>query len=109
MSHDPRKRYSAEFKREALRRANEKRVTDTPVAEEMEFSTRQLTLSRNKAKKHGDDEFPGYGNARDKKLMLLIRKFRKVEQDSSKEAAVYFCRRSPCSTPRATVATAVLG
>lgn len=37
-----RKRYSAEFKREALRRANEEGVTDTLVAEEMGFSTRQL-------------------------------------------------------------------
>jgi transposase-like protein len=36
------KRYSAEFKREALRRANENGVTDTLVAEELGFSTRQL-------------------------------------------------------------------
>ena len=37
-----RKRYSAEFKREALRRANEEGVTDTLVAEDLGFSTRQL-------------------------------------------------------------------
>lgn len=36
-----RKRYSAEFRREALRRANEEGVTDTLAAEEMGFSTRQ--------------------------------------------------------------------
>ncbi|MFT5501760.1 MAG: transposase [Woeseiaceae bacterium] len=33
-----RKRYSAEFKREALRRANEEGVTDSLVAEELGLS-----------------------------------------------------------------------
>ena len=47
-----RKRYSKEFKREALRRANENGVTDTLVAE---------------------DAFPGQGNAHDKEVMLLKR------------------------------------
>jgi transposase len=58
-----RKRYSAEFKREALRRANEEGVTDTLVAEELGFSTRQLRRWRDEAKKHGDEAFPGQGNA----------------------------------------------
>ena len=39
-----RKRYSAEFKREALRRANEEGVTDTLVAEELGFSTRNCDV-----------------------------------------------------------------
>ncbi len=48
-----RKRYSAEFKREALRRANEEGVTDVLVAEELGINARQLRrwrqgrLSRN--------------------------------------------------------------
>jgi hypothetical protein len=42
-----RKRYSIEFKREALRRANEEGVTDTLVAEELGFSARQLRRWRN--------------------------------------------------------------
>ena len=47
-----RKRYSAEFKREALRRANEEGVTDSLVAEELGFSTRQLRRWRDgKAKR----------------------------------------------------------
>jgi len=37
-----RKRYSAEFKREALRRANEEGVTDVLVAEELGIRARQL-------------------------------------------------------------------
>ena len=52
-----RKRYSAEFKRKALRRANEDGVTDTLVAEELGFSTRQLRRWRDEAKKDGDNAF----------------------------------------------------
>ena len=37
-----RKRYSAEFKREALRHANEEGVTDVVVAEELGINARQL-------------------------------------------------------------------
>jgi len=36
------KRYSAEFKREALKRANEERVTDVLVAEDLGINARQL-------------------------------------------------------------------
>jgi transposase len=85
------KRYSAEFKREALRRANENGVTDT-----LGFSTRQLRRWRDEAKEDGDNAFPGHGNARDKEMMLLKRKLAKVEQerDFLKEAAAYFARES---------------
>jgi hypothetical protein len=38
-----RKRYSAEFKREALRRANEVGVTDVLVAEELGINARNRT------------------------------------------------------------------
>ena len=91
-----RKRYSAEFKREALRRANEEGVTDALVAEELGFSTRQLRRWRDEAKKDGDNAFPGHGNARDKEMMLLKRKLAKVEQerDFLKEAAAYFAKES---------------
>ena len=91
-----RKRYSAEFKREALRRSNEDGVTDTLVAEELGFSTRQLRRWRDEAKKDGDNSFPGQGIARDKELMLLKRKLAKVEQerDFLKEAAAYFAKES---------------
>jgi len=37
-----RKRYSAEFKRETIRRANEEGVTDVLVAEERGINARQL-------------------------------------------------------------------
>ncbi len=91
-----RKRFSAEFKREALRRANEDGVTDTLVAEELGFRARQLRRWRDEAKNHGDNAFPGQGNAHDKEMMLLKLKLAKVEQerDFLKEAAAYFAKES---------------
>ncbi len=91
-----RKRYSAEFKREALRRANEEGVTDVLIAEELGINARQLRRWREAAKRDGENAFPGQGNARDKELMLLQRKLAKVEQerDFLKDAAAYFARES---------------
>ena len=91
-----RKRYSAEFKREALRRANEEGVTDVLIAEELGINARQLRRWREAAKRDGENAFPGQGNAHDKELMLLKRKLAKVEQerDFLKDAAAYFARES---------------
>ena len=91
-----RKRYSKEFKREALRRANENGVTDTLVAEEMGFSTRQLRRWRDEASQHGEEAFPGQGNTHDKEVMLLKRENAKLKQewDFLKEAAAYFAKES---------------
>ncbi len=91
-----RKRYSAEFKREALRRANEEGVTDVLVAEELGINARQLRRWRNAVKRERENAFPGVGNARDKEMMCLKRKLAKVEQerDFLKDAAAYFARES---------------
>ncbi len=91
-----RKRYSAEFKREAIRRANEEGVTDVLVAEELGINARQLRRWRDAVKRDGETAFPGEGNAQDKELLLLKRKLAKVEQerDFLKEAAAYFARES---------------
>jgi transposase len=76
-----RKRYSAEFKREALRRANEEGVTDVLVAEELGINARQLRRWRESEKHHGDNAFPGQGKAHDQELMLLKRKLANGEAD----------------------------
>ena len=49
-----RKRDSAEFKHEAIRRANEEGVTDVLVAEELGINARQLRRWREAEKRHGD-------------------------------------------------------
>ena len=91
-----RKRYSTEFKREAIRRCNEPGVTAILVAEELGISTRQLRRWRDAAEQHGEKAFPGEGNARDEEVMRLKRKLAKAEQerDFLKEAVAYFAKES---------------
>ncbi len=91
-----RKRYSAEFKRQAISRANEEGVTDVLVAEELGINARQLRRWRDAAKRDGEEAFPGQGHARDQELMQLKRKLAKVEQerDFLREAAAYFAKES---------------
>ena len=91
-----RKRYSTEFKREALRRCNEPGVTAVWVAEELGISTRQPRRWRDAARQHGAQAFPGEGNARDEELMRLKRKLAKVEQerDFLRKAVAYFAKES---------------
>ena len=91
-----RKRYSTEFKREAIRRCKEPGVTAVLVAQELGISTRQLRRWQEAIESHGDKAFPGEGRARDEEMMHLKRKLVKVEQerDFLKEAVVYFAKES---------------
>ena len=92
-----RKRYSTEFKRQALKRADEPGVTDTLVCEELGISTRQLRRWRDLVSEFGEAQaFPGHGNSRDEELTQLKRELAKVkeERDFLKEAARYFAKES---------------
>ena len=92
-----RKRYSAEFKRQALRRADEPGVTDALVCEELGISTRQLRRWRDAVVEHGEQAaFPGHGKSRDEEVTRLKRELAKVtqERDFLKEAARYFAKES---------------
>ncbi len=90
------KRYSPEFKREALKRASEEGKTDIIVCEELEISSRQLRRWRDEFRLLGDEAFPGQGHSRDEELTQLKRELAKVKQerDFLKEAAVYFAKES---------------
>jgi transposase len=92
-----RKRYSAEFKRQALKRSDEPGVTDALVCEELGVSTRQLRRWREALEAHGPEEaFPGHGKSRDEELTRLKRELSKVKQerDFLKEAARFFAKES---------------
>ena len=92
-----RKRYSAEFKRQALRRASEPGVTEALVCEELGISTRQLRRWKDAVREHGEsDAFPGHGKSRDDEMAKLKRELAKVtgERDFLKEAASYFAKES---------------
>jgi len=90
------KRYSSEFKREAIRRASEEGVTDAAVCAELGISTRQFRRWRDEIQLLGNDAFPGQGRTRDQELTDLKRELGKVkkERDFLKEAAAYFARGS---------------
>ena len=92
-----RKRYSAEFKRQALRRADEPGMTDLMVCEELGMSTRQLRRWREAVQEHGDEHaFPGQGKARDQELMRLKQENAELKKDLDflKQAARYFAKES---------------
>ena len=88
------KRYSSEFKREALKRAAEEGVTDILVCEELGIGTRLLRRWRDEFRLLGDDAFPGQGRSRDEELTQLKRELAKVKQerDFLKDAAVFFAK-----------------
>ena len=90
------KRYSAEFKREAILRAGEEGVTDRAVCDELGISTRQFRRWRDELQLLGDDAFPGQGRTRDEEMAGLKRELAQVkkERDFLKEAAAYFARGS---------------
>ena len=89
------KRYSSEFKREAIRRASEEGVTDAAVCAELGISTRQFRRWRDELQLLGNDAFPGQGRTRDQELTDLKRELARVkkERDFLKEAA-YFAKGS---------------
>ena len=90
------KRYSSEFKREAILRASEEGMTDKAVCDELEISTRQFQRWRGELELLGKDAFPGKGRTRDQELTALKRELAQVkkERDFLKEAAAYFAKQS---------------
>ncbi len=90
------KRYSAEFKREALLRATEEGMTDKAVCDELGISTRQFQRWRGELELLGSEAFPGKGRPRDQELVAVKRELAQVkkERDFLREAAAYFAKRS---------------
>ena len=90
------KRYSAEFKKEAILRAAEEGTTDKAVCEELGISTRQFRRWQVELEVLGKDAFPGKGKTRDDEVTALKRELSRVkkERDFLKEAAAYFAKES---------------
>ena len=89
------KRYSSEFKREALLRASEEGLTDKAVCDDLGISTRQFRRWRDELELLGKDAFPGKGRTRDQEVTALKRELAQVkkERDFLKEAATYFAKQ----------------
>ena len=91
------KRYSAEFKREALKRASGDGTTDKVVCEELGISARQLARWRDELRLLGDDAFLGKrGQTAAVEVTRLKRELAEVkrERDFLKDAVVFFAKES---------------
>ena len=74
-------RYSPQFKREALKRANAEDVTDNQVCKELGISARQLRRWRDEVRLLGIDAFPRKGHSHDEDMPKLKRELAKVRQE----------------------------
>ncbi len=91
-----RRRYSAEFKREAVAMSRSPGVTLRQVGEDLGISAHLLGRWRKLLDEDGAQAFPGHGHARDEEMMQLKRELARVkkERDFLKEAAAFFARTS---------------
>ena len=90
-----RKRYSEEFKREAVTLTRQPNATVSQVARDIGVSTGQLFRWRRELDGEGRP-FPGSGVPRDQELLALRRELAKVkrERDFLRDAAAFFASES---------------
>ena len=90
------KRYSRDFKREAVRLAEESDKAITQVARELGVRVNQIYKWKKELAAKADDAFPGQGRqaGKDAELADLRRENErlKAENEILKKAAVYFAR-----------------
>jgi transposase len=92
------KRYSAEFKREAIRLLESGDKSATDVAIDLGIRRNQLYKWQRSLRKKGDKAFPGSGSnpSQQSEVVRLKRELERVteERDILKKAAAYFARES---------------
>jgi transposase-like protein len=93
---ESRKRYSQEFKREAVAQCEAPGVTMQQVARELGVNPRLLSRWRSDLRVSGEKAFPGQGNPRDEEMTALKRELARVtkERDFLREAAAFFAKTS---------------
>jgi len=90
-----RRKYSPEFKAEALELASQPGQTVTGVARDLGIRPNLIHRWRRELAEHGRQAFVGQGVARDEELMRLRRELAQVkkERDFLKDAAAYFAKQ----------------
>jgi transposase len=90
-----RKKYSEEFKREAVNLIRQPHANVSQTARDIGVSANDLWRWRREADS-GGKAFPGSGVARDQELLALKRELAKVkkERDFLRDAAAFFARES---------------
>ena len=94
MEKKTRRKYSAEFKREAVALASQPGQTIIGVAANLGIGANLIHRWKRELFEHGQQAFVGQGVARDEELMALRRELVQVkkERDFLKSAAVYFAK-----------------
>jgi transposase len=91
-----RKRYTQEFKQEAVRLARSRGESVSAVARDLGLNPNMLSRWCRELEADGAKAFGGQGNARDEELARLRRELAQVKQerDFLKDAAAYFAKES---------------
>lgn len=91
-----RRKYSEEFKQEAVSLANQADVSLKQIAEELGITPGILGRWRREQRQHGDKAFLGQGNARDEEMAALKHELARVkkEREFLIEAAAFFAKES---------------
>ena len=93
-----RKKFTKEFKLEAIRLMEESGKPAAAVARELGIRRNQLYKWQEKLSAHGEEAFPGHGRrpAKEDEVARLKRELARVkeERDILKKAAQYFARES---------------
>lgn len=91
-----RRRFSAEYKREAVAMLDAPGVTVSQIAAELGIGANVLGRWRRELRRHPEQAFVGLGRARDEEVSQLRRDLARVtkERDFLREAAAFFARAS---------------
>jgi len=91
-----RRKFTAEYKREAVAMLNTPRVTVSQIASELGLGAGMLGRWRRELGQETDRAFPGQGRPRDEEVVHLKRELARVtkERDFLREAATFFARGS---------------
>ncbi|MEX2124424.1 MAG: transposase [Woeseia sp.] len=89
-----RRKYSDEYKREAVELTRLPGATIQQVARDLGINSHMLGRWRKVIEQHAKKAFPGQGHARDEEMMRLKRELAQVkkERDFLAEAAAFFAK-----------------
>ena len=91
-----RRKYSTEFKLEAVEMTMAEGITLSQIARELGIGANMLGRWRRELKGSGPKAFPGQGKPRDEEMAALKRELARVkkERDFLREAATFFAKGS---------------
>ncbi len=89
-----RRKYSAEYKLEAVAMANQLGVTKAQIGEELGINPNMITRWARELGESGSKAFGGRGRARDEEMAALKRELGRVKKERNflREAATFFAK-----------------